>query len=666
MAMALQVQSQTTCVVSVNTAQITNTDSRKLLGITYEGRSGGDFDAGPGVDPIGYHDPLTGFILPGIQPIWERIPLGGVRYPGNLVTFNWNWSYTIGPFAGRTPIPLGPGGANAQKLQFGFDEFMDMVAAKGLSTADVQVMVNIYPSVGQPNPAVLAADWVEYCNAPNNGSNPRGGTDWAALRALYGHPQPYGVRIWNIGNEPWTSSEFNSTAAGADLYMAVALPIIDSMLSADPSIKITVPAVGNAASPWNTEIINPIAPNAIVSKIYGLSPHAFYDVDNTTTNPTPAQALALFSNLAGAAASKNLKIVAGDHAHFAPNADPDKAMRWEGALATADFLLGLSQIANIELANFWIYGNVKATWHPIRKNGNGTFTMMAAAQLYEQLFPFFYPEAMQAGIVNQSGGGAVSNMRVSAFRKTDLSKISVLVVNTGLVSANEVVPPVFPGYSFQTARLLTAPSINTDTLTVTSISPGANGNLSSPPFSLLIIDYVAGVLPVHFAEPFRARANNTGIEIEWATAGEQNCRQFTAERSADGLNFSAIGSVMGSGYSTTYHLYRLTDPKPLTGVNFYRIRQEDYDGRFIYSRIISAIFGSEKLLIAPNPFNSQLFVSSIGNITRIELYNSSGMLVQRFLRPGAMLNLANLQGGVYYLKIFRNEKDFDGRKIVKF
>lgn len=660
-----RVGAQTTCVVSVNTAQITNPDATKLLGITYEGRSGGDFDAGPSIDPLGYHDPATGVLLQGIKPLWDRIPLAGVRYPGNLISFNWNWSYTIGPYAGRIPVPLGPGGSNAQKLQFGFDEFMDMVAAKGLSTAEVQIMVNIYPSVGQSNPAVLAADWVEYCNAPNNGSNPRGGTDWAALRALYGHPVPYGVRIWNIGNEPWTSNEFNSTTAGADLYMAAALPIIDSMLAADPSIKITLPAVGNAGSAWNTEIVNPLAPNPVVNKIYGLSPHAFYDVDNSTTNPTPAQALALFTNLAAAANTKNLKIVAGDHAHFAPVSDPDKAMRWEGALATADFLLGLSQISNIELANFWIYGNVKATWHPIRKNANGTYTMMAAAQLYEQLFPWFYKQGLQAAIASQSGGGPVANMRASSFRKPDLSKISVMVVNTDLNTANEVVPPVFPGYFLQTARLVTATSVNDDTLTASTVSALANGNYTAPPFSLLILDYTAGVLPVQFAEPLRAMPTSSGIAIEWATAGEHNCRQFTAERSGDGQRFAAIGTVKANGNTTAYHLYKIADPKPFAGINYYRIRQEDNDGGFMYSKIVSARFGEGKLLVAPNPVGNVLIVSSTGLINRIEIYNSGGVLLQGFNKPGAMLNLAGLKQGVYFLKVFGYGEYVEVRKIIK-
>ena len=59
--------------------------------------------------------------------------------------------------------------------------------------------------------AADAADLVEYMNA-EVGVNPNGGIDWAAVRAANGHPEPYGVRYWEIGNEgggrniaTWTS-----------------------------------------------------------------------------------------------------------------------------------------------------------------------------------------------------------------------------------------------------------------------------------------------------------------------------------------------------------------------------------------------------------------------------------------------------------------------------
>ena len=46
-----------------------------------------------------------------------------------------------------------------------------------------------------------AADLVEYLNAPVKWNNANGGVDWAQVRASYGHPKPYNVRYFEIGNE---------------------------------------------------------------------------------------------------------------------------------------------------------------------------------------------------------------------------------------------------------------------------------------------------------------------------------------------------------------------------------------------------------------------------------------------------------------------------------
>jgi len=60
-------------------------------------------------------------------------------------------------------------------------------------------MVYVY-NMGNGN-ANDAADLIEYLNSPNNGSNPNGGVDWAAVRAANGHPEPYGIKSFEIGNE---------------------------------------------------------------------------------------------------------------------------------------------------------------------------------------------------------------------------------------------------------------------------------------------------------------------------------------------------------------------------------------------------------------------------------------------------------------------------------
>lgn len=135
------------------------------------------------------HAPAPGFL--------EEFTASGfkvVRFPGGLVANNYHWKRAIGPVAERG---LNVAGIEGQPLEntFGPDEFGSFIEAAG---AEGTIVVNA--STAGPGDA---ADWVEYMNTPSGPGNPRGGTDWAEVRAANGHPEPYSIRYWEVGNEPW-------------------------------------------------------------------------------------------------------------------------------------------------------------------------------------------------------------------------------------------------------------------------------------------------------------------------------------------------------------------------------------------------------------------------------------------------------------------------------
>ncbi len=77
----------------------------------------------------------------------------------------------------------------------------------------------------------------------------------------------------------------------------------------------------------------------------------------------------------------------------------------------------------------------------------------------------------------------------------------------------------------------------------------------------------------------------------WNTASERNNSHFSIERSADGRNFTEIGKINGAGESSSSKTYTFNDPKPLKGINYYRLKQVDFDGKFEYSKVVSVVFG---------------------------------------------------------------------------
>jgi hypothetical protein len=75
--------------------------------------------------------------------------------------------------------------------------------------------------------------------------------------------------------------------------------------------------------------------------------------------------------------------------------------------------------------------------------------------------------------------------------------------------------------------------------------------------------------------------------INWTTFSEINNNYFTLERSGDGYKWEVIGTVEGAGNSSSIIDYTFYDRHPLKGVNYYKLKQTDYDGEYEYSDIIS-------------------------------------------------------------------------------
>ncbi len=148
----------------------------------------------------GYHlwDPATDAAVPAVVDATRRAGVESVRFPGGTVANLYDWKRAIGDerscqVDGRGTqvdgFPAVPGAT-----AWGPDEYMEFLAA---TDARPLVMVPFVTETPQD-----AASWVEYMNSPaQTPGNPGGGIDWADVRATNGHPEPYGIQRWEIGNE---------------------------------------------------------------------------------------------------------------------------------------------------------------------------------------------------------------------------------------------------------------------------------------------------------------------------------------------------------------------------------------------------------------------------------------------------------------------------------
>lgn len=165
-------------------------------------------------------------------------------------------------------------------------------------------------------------------------------------------------------------------------------------------------------------------------------------------------------------------------------------------------------------------------------------------------------------------------------------------------------------------------------------------------------------------------------ELKWITASEQNNDYFTIERSADGVDFTAIGKVKGNGNSSSMLYYSLIDAKPLDGVSYYRLKQTDFDGKEKYHQIISLDSKNDKsfdFTIVPNPNNedqeSNLLFNSIPNKDiAITITDINGAVVYDEIKRIDDFKFAipvKLSKGIYFMKIIAPDNVITKRMIIK-
>ena len=117
-------------------------------------------------------------------------------------------------------------------------------------------------------------------------------------------------------------------------------------------------------------------------------------------------------------------------------------------------------------------------------------------------------------------------------------------------------------------------------LTTYSSFGGAGNSAVSLPISLL---------------SFTGRNVRFDNELKWVTASEKNNNYFTIEKSTDGTIFDILGVMNGAGSSNAILDYKFTDYNVSSTLNYYRLKQTDYDGVFKYTDLISIDNRSSKV-----------------------------------------------------------------------
>jgi len=262
-------------------------------------------------------------------------------------------------------------------------------------------------------------------------------------------------------------------------------------------------------------------------------------------------------------------------------------------------------------------------------------------------------------ILNSQGGGnptvkivsALSSLSVTQLpsttgyydgvftqNATDFSYIKIVGVRPIFVSSDGVTLPIPP----------TVP-----------IFPAYGTSLPNSTFPAPFILNSNGTLPI-FLSSFDAVLNGKVVSLTWTSEIEINSDHYGVERSSDAVSWTTIGIVAAKGNTTSSVHYSFTDQAPNSGVNYYRLRMQDIDGKFKYSEVkvvrLAQVLGYN---LFPNPANNYLNISIGKDMPAngtLRLFNLNGQLMQEKRLINATGTTVSLQvntypAGVYMVRI---------------
>ena len=197
--------------------------------------------------------------------------------------------------------------------------------------------------------------------------------------------------------------------------------------------------------------------------------------------------------------------------------------------------------------------------------------------------------------------------------------------------------------------------------TLAMLQNGANWNqtqINNTNITLSCTDFTNNMLPIELIS-FDARLRGNEVLFDWVTETEVNNERFEIEHSADNQIFTSIGTVAGKGTSYEKNSYRMVHNFPVVGINYYRLKQIDYDGKFDYSETVYVRkeIGSE-ISIYPNPTNDHIIIQSNNSLIddqQFLVYDAMGRQINisssKEGEYAVRLNTSSLDSGIYFIQI---------------
>lgn len=171
--------------------------------------------------------------------------------------------------------------------------------------------------------------------------------------------------------------------------------------------------------------------------------------------------------------------------------------------------------------------------------------------------------------------------------------------------------------------------------------------------SLVAIDPADALLPVELIFFDVTTHSDHTSKLQWQTAVEINNQGFDIERKYDTTLWYTLATILPENDGK----YIFIDHNPFQGINYYRLKQVDFDGTYTYSPIKSVYVEKTNMEIYPNPVRSNIFIQGDpGNF--FQVFDCQGNKYKVGIVKDRSINMTDLPSGCYVLSINGKNKKF--------
>lgn len=260
--------------------------------------------------------------------------------------------------------------------------------------------------------------------------------------------------------------------------------------------------------------------------------------------------------------------------------------------------------------------------------------------------------------------------KVTNFNFSDDFAIEIKWDSIGTFNLSDLRLLVSSSSDFSAATVVAAPTV-TFSLGSIIVSGISNSVIPMNSTAFITIGSVSAStpLPLNLLQFTAAKNEDRTASLDWQTAEEQISTYFEPQRSSDLKTWTALGKVPAAGNSTTQQHYQFLDSKPANGLNYYRIKLADKDGKSSYSDVRTVRFSNDgKITVSPNPVIDKVYITGAGNdIREIQLTNAAGEAVWQssIFKNGDAVDMSIYASGIYILKMTNSQGETETFKLMK-